>query len=242
MKYKGILLKLSGEALAGSELGSIKPEKADFIIDEIREALKLGVRIGIVLGGGNIYRGNRSQEDGIEEETAHWMGMLAITINCFAFHDLLKKAGVPSETLSALGKIGPIPAYTIDEGRRILDEGKVLLLSGGTGKPFVSSDSGAALRASELGLDVIFKSTKVDGVYDADPIATSAAKKFDRITFDKFLDANLKVMDREAVETAKKNGISIIVFKMEKGNIKKALLGEDVGTVIYSNYESGIKN
>jgi len=231
MKYKKILLKLSGEAL-GSEAGSIKPEFADFIIAEIKEALDAGVKIAVVLGGGNIYRGNRWQEDGINEETAHWIGMLAIIINCFAFADLIKKAGVPCETFSALGTIGSMPGYDIEKGKQALEEGKVVLLSGGTGKPFVTSDSGAAIRAHELGLDAIFKATKVDGVYDSDPVTNQNAKKFDRITFDEVLKNDLKVMDRGAFEMCRDNGIPIVVFKMEKGNIKKALLGESVGTII----------
>jgi len=232
MKYKKILLKLSGEAL-GSEAGSIKPEFADFIIAEIKEALDAGVKIAVVLGGGNIYRGNRWQEDGINEETAHWIGMLAITINCFAFADLIKKAGVPCETFSALGTIGSMPGYDIEKGKQALEEGKVVLLSGGTGKPFVTSDSGAAIRAHELGLDAIFKATKVDGVYDSDPVKNPKAKKFKDLLYMDALKERLKVMDSTALSLSMENNIPTVVFSLnEPGNIKRILMGETIGTRI----------
>jgi len=232
MKYKRILLKLSGEALAGSNLGSIKPELANFVIDEIREAQRLGAKMAIVVGGGNIYRGGRCHEDGIQEETAHYMGMLAICINALALSDLFTAKGLKNKVLTAIAPVGGMDSYSIPRGKDILDEGEILILSGGTGKPFVSSDSGAALRASELGLDVVFKMTKVDGVFDSDPVENHDAKKYDKITFDEVLDKNLKVMDHQAISVCKENGIPIIVFKMEKGNIKKAVAGETIGTII----------
>lgn len=232
MKYKGILLKLSGEALAGSELGSIKQETVDFIAEEVREAHQLGVKIAVVIGGGNIYRGNRATEDGVREETAHYMGMLATCINALALSDLLQDRGLPNVTLSALGSVGKMSSYSIEAGRKVLSQGKVLILAGGIGKPFNSSDAATAVRAKELGLDIIFKATKVDGVYDSDPVINPEAKKFESLTFREALDKDLKVIDRSVFEFCRENDLTLVIFKIENGNIKKAILGEKIGTII----------
>ena len=233
MKYERILIKLSGEALAGDRQSGIDPKVVKFITDEIKEAQALGAEIAVVVGGGNIYRGSaETEKDGIREETGHYMGMLAITINCLALSDMFSSYGLKNKALSALGKIGPMDAYGVEAGEKILNNGDILLLSGGTGQPFCSSDSGAAIRAKELNLEVIFKVTKVDGVYDSDPMKNPNAKRYSSISFDEVLEKDLKAMDRGAFEICQQNGISIIVFKMEKGNIKKAILGEDIGTVI----------
>jgi len=233
MKYERILIKLSGEALLGSRQSGIDPEVAHFIAQEIKEVQELGIKVAVVVGGGNIYRGGSSfEKDGIEETSAHYMGMLAITMNTFALNDLFNSFGLPTQALSALGKIGPMQNYSIEAGNKVLTEDKVLLLAGGSGRPFVTSDSGAAIRAKELELDVIFKVTKVDGVYDSDPMTNPDAKKFSTITFAEALEKNLKVMDREAFETCQKSNIPIIVFKMDAGNIKKAAEGKEIGTTV----------
>ncbi|MFA7253683.1 MAG: uridine monophosphate kinase [Patescibacteria group bacterium] len=233
MKYNKILIKLSGEALQGSRQSGIDPEVAQFVASEIKEAQDLGAKVAVVVGGGNIYRGAESfEKDGIREETSHWMGMLAICINCLALSDLFKSFGVENHALSALGQVGDMGSYSVSEGKKTLDQGKVLLLSGGEGKPFRSSDSGAATRAKELDMEVIFKMTKVDGVYDSDPFVNPNAKKFSAISFDEVLERDLKVMDRGAFETCKENGISIVVFRLEKGNIRKAVMGQEIGTVV----------
>lgn len=232
MKYKRILIKLSGEALQGSRESGIDPQVARFIADEIKEVLTQDARVAVVVGGGNFYRGVNHKQDGILEETGHWMGMLAITLNAFALTDLFNSFGLETEALSVLGAIGPMKNYTPKEGRKILDGGKILILSGGTGKPYVTSDSGAAQRAEELNLDVIFKATKVDGVYDSDPVKNPDAKKFTTLNYKEVLEKDLKVMDREAFEKCQKNNIPIIVFKMDAGNIKRAAMGEKIGTLI----------
>ena len=233
MKYLKILIKLSGEALAQAD-GKIDPQKVAEIAGEIKEIQAAGTEVAIVIGGGNIYRGGETvATDGLKEETTHYMGILASCINGLALPDLFEHCGVPTIALSAVGEIGPMGAYSIETAQKILDLGKLLILAGGTGKPFCTTDSGAALRAEELNCDVIFKAThSVDGVYDSDPLKNTEAKRFDALTFDEVLEGDLKVMDRGAFELCKENNIPILVFKMDAGNIKRAAMGEKIGTII----------
>lgn len=228
MKYKRILLKLSGEALLGSRTFGIDPEVVSMIAKEIKVIRSMGIEVAIAVGGGNIYRGSGAKaiEDGITEETSHYIGMMAICINCLALTDILKKFGVDNEALSALGAVYKMGDYTPELGNKILKSGKVLLLGGGTGRPFVTSDSGAAMRADELGCDLIIKATKVDGVYDKDPMEFSDAVKYKSLSFAEAIERNLKVMDQNAFSICQRKNIPIVVFKLEHGNILKALNGK----------------
>lgn len=216
----------------GNKTSGVDPEIVNSIGLGLREALSLGAQIAIVVGGGNIYRGLNSDKDGIVEETGHYIGMLATCINCLFLSDLLANMGIKNQVLSALGQIGKTEQYSIALGKKALDEGKVLLLAGGTGKPFCSTDTAAARRAQELNFDVILKMTKVDGVYDADPFLNKNAQKYTNLSFDEALEKGLKVMDREAFSICLDNNIPIIVAKMEYQNIKRAILGKSVGTII----------
>jgi len=235
MKYKRILLKLSGEALIGDRLSGVDVKVADFLASEIKTIHDEGVGVAIVVGGGNIYRGSqKSKDDGIEEETGHYIGMLATVINCLILYDLFTARGLKVDAYSALPSIGKLKDYDQNTAIDSLQRGNILLLAGGTGKPFFSTDSGAALRAAELKMEAILKATKVDGVYDRDPVADPSAKKFTSIRYIDALGQGLRVMDKEAFEICQKSGIPTIVFKMEKGNIGKAISGELIGTIIHS--------
>lgn len=216
----------------GSRTSGIDPEIVKEIVRDIKAAKELGVQIAVVVGGGNIYRGINSEKDGIDEETGHYMGILATCINGLALPDLFNSFGLPTKTLSALGKIGHMDEYSAEAGKKILDDGDVLILAGGTGKPFCSTDTAAAQRAKELGLEAIFKVTKVDGIYDADPINDPKAKKLPILSFDEVLERDLRVMDRKSFEICKDNKIEIVVFKLEPGNIEKAVRGEMIGSVV----------
>ena len=233
IKYERILLKLSGEALLGSKSSGVDSDVARTIGSQVKEIVDSGVTIAIVVGGGNIYRGSiNSRQDGIQEETGHYVGMLAITMNCLILSDLFTKMGLDNEVLSALGEIGPAKSYSVEAGKSVLEEGKVLLLAGGTGKPFCSTDTAAAIRAKELDLDLIVKMTKVDGVYDSDPMKNPVAVKFDKLSFQEALDRDLKVMDRDAFSICQDNKIPILVCKMNASNINKVVEGQNIGTII----------
>lgn len=232
MKYKRILIKLSGEALLGSRQSGIDPKVAQYIATEIKKITDAGAEVAVVVGGGNIYRGENYGKDGIQEETGHYIGMLAICINSLALTDLFNSFGLQTEALTAIGAAGKMKEYSVEAAKKVLADHKVLLLSGGTGKPFCSSDSGASLRAEELDMDVIFKVTKVDGVYDSDPVKNPDAKKFSTLSFDEAIEKDLKVMDKQAFLMCKEHDIPIIVFKMEEGNIEKAAMGQEIGTTI----------
>jgi uridylate kinase len=232
-KYKRILLKLSGEALLGCRQNGIDPEIVSRIATEIKQIQSTGVKVAISVGGGNIYRGGGAVavRDGIAEETSHYIGMMAIDMNCLALADLFNEFGVENKALSALGSVYKMDEYTILDGKKAMDSGKILLLGGGTGKPFVTSDSGAAMRAVELGCDVILKATKVDGVYDKDPVRSIDAVKYNELTFSEAIAKNLKVMDQNAFLICQRKSIPIVVFKLDSGNILRALNGE-IGTFI----------
>ena len=232
-KFTRVLLKMSGEALAGDRGYGLDVRVVNKIAQEIKEVMALGTRLGIVVGGGNIFRGVAASARGMDRIQADYLGMLATLFNAVAIRETLLGFKVPAVVLSSL----PIPAlaetYYPQVGRAALDQGKVLLLAAGTGNPFFTTDTAAALRAAELGAQVILKATQVDGVYDDDPRINPQAKLYQEMDYDRYLQGRLEVMDATAVSLARENRIPIIVFNgMIKGNLKKIITGVKVGTII----------
>lgn len=233
IQYKRILLKLSGEALLGKKEFGIDQEVLHSIAEELREIHFLGVEVAIVIGGGNIFRGVAGERLGIDRARADYMGMLATLINAIALQDTLEKKGVPVRTMSALEVIKIAEPYIREKALKHLEKGRMLILACGTGNPFFTTDTASTLRALELQAEILMKATKVDGIYERDPIQDPTAKKFDEITFEEVLQRNLKVMDATAFSLAKDNGLPILIFNIfNYGNIKKAVLGERVGTLV----------
>lgn len=233
-RYKRILLKLSGEAMRGKREYGIDPEFISYLADEIKDAHKLGVQIAIVTGGGNIFRGVAGSKRGMDEATAHYMGMLATIFNAMALQDALEKKNVTVRMQTAIEMKQIAEPFIRKKAVRHMEKGRVVVLGGGTGLPFITTDTGAAMRALELGADAVFKATKVDGVYSDDPEKNPRAKKYDKLSFQEaFKNDRIKVMDKAAVELCMRNGLKIFVFNIhKKGALQKALLGEKVGTVI----------
>ena len=232
-KYTRVLLKMSGEALAGDRGYGLDVRVVNKFAQEIKEVMALGTRLGIVVGGGNIFRGVAASARGMDRIQADYLGMLATLFNAVAIRETLLGFKVPAVVLSSL----PIPAlaetYYPQVGRAALDQGKVLLLAAGTGNPYFTTDTAAALRAAELGAQVILKATQVDGVYDDDPRINPQAKLYQEMDYDRYLQGRLEVMDATAVSLARENRIPIIVFNgMIKGNLKKIITGVKVGTII----------
>ncbi len=233
LKYKRILLKLSGEALLGKKEFGIDHQFLKKIAQDLREAHELGVELAIVIGGGNIFRGVAGEREGLNRARADYMGMLATLINALALQDVLEREGLPVRTMSALEVIEVAEPYIREKAIRHLEKGRILILACGTGNPFFTTDTAATLRALELGCEVLFKATKVDGVYDKDPMLYSDAQKFEEISFNEVIRRNLKVMDSTAFSLARDHNLPILVFNLfESNNIKKALFGERVGTLI----------
>ena len=232
-KYKRILLKLSGEALGGEAGQGICPEVVADMAQQIKEVRALGVEVVIVVGGGNIFRGLSGSERGIERATGDHMGMLATVINALALQDALEKLGVATRVQSAITMSQVAEPFIRRRAVRHLEKGRVVIFGGGTGNPFFSTDTAAALRAAEIGADVILKATKVDGIYDSDPKKHPAAKRFATITYMEALQKQLKVMDSAAFSLCMDNKMPIIVFDLFKPhNIKRVVLGEKVGTLV----------
>lgn len=231
--YKRILLKLSGEALQGDRGYGIDPKTIQTISQEIAELNSLGVGIAIVSGGGNIFRGQLAAELGIEKASADYIGMLATLMNGIALQDALEKNGVTTRLLSAL-EIRPIAEPFIRRrALRHLEKGRAIIFAAGTGNPYFTTDTAAALRAIEIHAEVILKATKVDGIYSADPLISKNAIKYEKLSYLEVLEKNLKVLDSTAISLCMDNNIPIIVFNLrEKGNIKKAVLGEKIGTLV----------
>ncbi len=228
--YKRILLKISGEVLAGEKGFGFDFDKVSEICSEIKECADLGVQIGLVVGGGNIWRGRTGGN--MDRTRADQMGMLATVINALAVQDTLISLGAKAEVMNALDiqRIGR--SFNKFEADRLMNEGNIVVFSCGTGNPFFSTDSGAALRAAELGCDIYFKATNVDGVYDKDPAKHPDAVKYDEITFEEILDKQLKVMDNTAAALALNSHMPMLVFNLNSpGNVKRAVLGENIGTV-----------
>jgi uridylate kinase len=235
-QYKRVLLKLSGEALVGdSQDSSIFNKVAvNEIVTQIKELQVLGVSLGIVIGGGNIFRGVNGAEFGLKEEHAHYMGMLATVMNGIALKDFLAHSGVEAQVFSALPLATMVKYYNQDEVLNALDNGKVIIFVAGTGNPFFTTDSGAALRAVNIGADLLIKATKVNGVYDKDPCLYSDAKKFVRISFDEAINKNLKVMDISAFELCRAHNINIQVCNVFlKHSLRDVVLSSSDSTLVY---------
>lgn len=231
--YKRILLKLSGEALRSDQLLEIDPKIVKSIADEIQSIRELDVEIGIVIGGGNIFRGLSASERGMDRVTADNMGMLATMINSIALQDFLEKNNLPSRVMSAIGLEAMAEPYIRRKALGHLEKGRIVIFAAGTGNPYFTTDTAAALRAIEIGADIILKGTKVDGVYDSDPVKNSKALKYNKVSFIDVIEKNLRVMDSTAVTLCRENEIPIVVFKLlKKDNLKKIINGEKVGTFV----------
>lgn len=232
VKYNRILLKLSGEVLAGEQKFGIESRAFDYVCSQIKEIYDLGPQIAIVIGGGNIFRGLNAVKNGLERANADHMGMLATMINALAIRDKLESLNIPARVLSAI-KIEPYEMYSRDQAIDHLKNGRVVLLAAGTGRPYFSTDTAASLRAAELDTEVIIKATKVDGVYAEDPVKNPEAEFFPRLSFKDVIDRDLRVMDQTAVTMCRENNIPIAVFNMHTpGNLKKVVTGEKIGTLI----------
>lgn len=233
LKYKRVLLKLSGESLMGKKEFGIDPNMLIHYASQIKELVSLGVETAIVIGGGNIYRGLQASESGIERVQGDYMGMLATCINGMALQSALETAGVYTRLVSAIEMREIAEPYIRRRAARHLEKGRVVIFSGGTGSPYFTTDSAAALRANEISADVILKGTRVDGIYNADPEKNPDAKKFDTISFTKVISLGLKVMDMTAFTLCKENNLPIIVFDINNHqNLSKIVQGEPIGTLV----------
>ena len=233
-KYQRVLLKVSGEGLCGDGKGGIDSEQLKRLADEIKLVWDLGVQVCVVVGGGNIVRGHVIAKDSpIEETTGHYMGMIATVINALAVQDTLESIGVPTRVQSAIAVDRVCETFIRRRAIRHLEKGRAVIFAAGTGNPFVTTDTGAALRATEIRADVLLKATKVDGVYTSDPEQDPLAKRFERLTYNQVIDKRLAVMDVSAVDLCQRSGIPIIVLDLrKKGNMRAAVQGDDVGTMI----------
>ncbi len=234
--YKRILLKLSGEALMGSDSFGINTDVIDYVAGEIKEIVEMGVQPGLVIGAGNIFRGVAGASKGMDRSTADNMGMLATVMNSLALQDALERKGVYTRVMSAIPMQSVCEPYIRRRATRHLEKGRAVIFAAGTGNPYFTTDSAGVLRALEIDADLIIKATKVDGVYDKDPVVCADAVKFDRLTYDDILSKGLRVMDATGIALAKDDKKTIIVLNMTiSGNIKKAVCGLRVGTMIASN-------
>lgn len=233
MKYKRILLKLSGEALAGEKKSGIDADMLNLFATQVRDVLASGVQVAIVIGGGNIHRGVAGASKGMDRTTSDHMGMLATVINSLALQDGLEGIGVDTRVLSAIEVSKIAEPYIRRRAMRHLEKGRVVIFAGGTGNPYFTTDTAAALRANEIDADVVLKATKVDGVYDKDPVNHKDAVKYDELKFIDVLSQDIRVMDATATTLCMENKIDIIVFNsFEKGNILKVAQGEKIGTLV----------
>ncbi|MBO5878126.1 MAG: UMP kinase [Alistipes sp.] len=233
MKYNRILLKLSGESLQGEQRYGLSPAVLQSYAEQIKAATETGVQIGIVIGGGNIFRGLQGAKKGFDRVKGDQMGMLATIINSLALHSALEDNGVKAKVLTSI-RMEPIGEYySKAKAIEYLEAGYVVIIGGGTSNPYFSTDTASALRGIEIEAEVMFKGTRVDGVYTADPEKDPTATKFDKITFDEVYNRDLKVMDMTAFTLCKENGLDIIVFDMDtEGNLAKVLNGEAIGTLV----------
>ncbi len=231
--YKRILLKLSGEALMGDEGYGIDPKVMKHIALQVKGVKDLGVTVAIVVGGGNIYRGIRAEEQGLDRATGDYMGMIATVMNAVALQDCLETLGMDTRVQTAVQMAQVAEPYIRRRAIRHLEKGRVVIFAGGTGSPYFTTDTTAALRAMEIGAEVILKATKVDGVYDKDPERFPDASFFPEITYLEVLNRNLRVMDATAISLCMENKLPIIVFNLkEQGNMKRVVVGERIGTVV----------
>ncbi|NOY86264.1 MAG: UMP kinase [Deltaproteobacteria bacterium] len=237
-KYKRVILKLSGEALLGSRQAGLDFSEVEIIAREVAEVHSMGVDVAVVIGGGNIFRGAADSGSVIGRTTGDYMGMIATVINALAFQSTLENLGVPTRIQSAIGMSQVAEAYIRRKAIRHLEKGRVVIFAAGTGNPFFTTDTAAALRAMEIGADILMKATKVDGVYSQDPMTHPQAEKFDRLTFKDVLNRGLMVMDATAIALCMDNHMPIVVFNLkERGNMIKAVLGEPVGTMVTGEEE-----
>ena len=232
--YKRILLKLSGEALMGDDAYGINRETLWRIVNEVKTVSDLGVEIGVVIGGGNIFRGMAGASSGMDRATADYMGMLATVMNAMALADAMRQAGMNARVQSALSIEQVVEPYIRGKAIRYLEEGKVVIFGGGTGNPFFTTDTAAALRGSEIGAEMVLKATKVDGIYTADPKKDPTATRFTKISFDEAIGRNLAVLDATAFALCRDQKLPINVFSIFKaGALKRVVLGEDEGTLVH---------
>ncbi len=235
-KYRKILLKLSGEALQGEQGYGISAEVLDTISSEIAEVSKLNIEIAVVIGGGNIFRGVAGSSKGIDRSTGDYMGMLATVINALALQDSLEKKNINTRVQTALNIERVAEPYIRRRAVRHLEKGRVVIFAAGTGNPFFTTDTAATLRALEIGADLILKATKVDGVYNKDPMKHKDAVKFKKLTYMEVLKKELKIMDATAISLCMQGNIPIIVFNLfESGNIKNVIMGSEIGTIVRSD-------
>ncbi|MFZ1060295.1 MAG: UMP kinase [Candidatus Rokubacteria bacterium RIFCSPLOWO2_02_FULL_68_19] len=231
--YKRILLKVSGEALAGEQGYGIDPEVLVRLAEEVKDVTALGTQVAIVIGGGNIFRGIAASVGGMERATADYMGMLATVINALALQDAIEKTGIPTRVLSAIEMRAVAEPYIRRRAMRHLEKSRVVIFAAGTGNPFFTTDTAAALRAVEIGAEVILKATKVDGVYSADPKKDKGAQRLPRLSYIEVLNRGLQIMDATAISLCMDNKLPIVIFDFtRRGNIKRLVLGEAVGSVV----------
>lgn len=232
-KYKRILLKLSGEALMGDQGFGISPDMLSFVAEEVRSIVELGVQLAIVVGGGNIFRGVAASSFGMERTSADHMGMLATVLNSLALQDALEKKGIQTRVQTAISMHEVAEPYILRRAVRHLEKSRVVIFAAGSGNPYFTTDTAAVLRAKEVHAEILLKATKVNGLYDADPERNADAQFIKTISYMQVLERQLKVMDMTAISLAMDNQLPLMVFNLkEKGNIKKVVLGEDVGTTI----------
>ena len=231
--YSRILLKLSGEILAGDKGFGIDPGKASYLANEVKSIYDLGTSIGLIIGAGNIFRGMDASSRGMDRVTGDYLGMLATIMNAISVQDALENINCETRTLSAINVSQIAEPYIRRRAIRHLEKGRIVIISGGTGNPFFTTDSAAALRAKELGADIVLKGTKVDGVYDKDPMKFKDAEKFDNVTYSEVLNKNLRVMDLTAITLCKENNLPIQVFNINNsGDLKELVCGGKLGTLV----------
>jgi len=231
--YQRILLKLSGEVLAGEEGFGIDPAKATQLAVEVKSIHDLGIDIGLVIGAGNIFRGMQAAAKGMQRVTGDYLGMLATIMNAICVQDALENLGTVTRTLSAITVAQIAEPYIRRRAIRHLEKGRIVVVAGGTGNPYFTTDTAAALRATELGAEVLIKGTKVDGVYDKDPVVHSDAIKYDRVSYKEAIQKELQIMDMTAISLCKENSLPIKVFNINRsGDLKKLILGEPIGTLV----------
>ncbi len=232
-KYRRILLKLGGEALAGPGGFGINPERAEEIAAKVKAVRALGTEVALVIGGGNLWRGREGIERGMEPAEAHYIGMIGTVMNALALQDALERAGIETRSQTAIEMRAVAEPYIRRRAMRHLEKGRVVIFAGGTGNPYFTTDTAAALRAMEISADIVVKATKVDGVYDADPKINPQAVKFDHLSYIDFLNRQLKVLDSTAVSMCMDNNLPILVLNLWQDNdLERAMRGERVGTVI----------
>lgn len=234
-RYQRVLLKLSGEALMGDQTFGISQEMLTYVAGEIQSIYEMGVELAVVVGGGNIFRGVAASSYGMERTSADHMGMLATIMNSLALQDALEKSGIQTRVQTAISMHEVAEPYIRRRAARHLERGRIVIFAAGTGNPYFTTDTAAVLRAQEIHAEILFKATKVDGLYDADPVDNPDAKRFDDITYMEVIEKQLRVMDMTAISLAMDNHLPVVVFNLkEKGNIKRVGCGEAIGTYIHN--------